>query len=237
MMSPEDALELFAEVQRRKSLRILKFFQDSGPYARHRYPKHLAFMKAGATHRERLFLKANRVGGTEMGAFELALHLTGRYDEYAPWWEGKRFAGPIKAWVAGDTSKTTRDILQFKLLGKPEEPGTGMVPSHLVAYTSAKAGLPDGYENVYVQHVSGKGYSLLQFKSYDQGRRSFQGTEQHVIWLDEECPQDVYGESLMRTAATGEFEGGLIMMTFTPLNGLTPLILDWLPGGQLPEAV
>lgn len=235
-MNRDDALELFAEIERRKrsNLRICQFFPDTGPYRRELYPKHLAFMKAGAVHRERLFLKANRVGGTEMGALECTLHLTGRYDEYAPWWEGKRFDGPIKAWVAGDTGKTTRDILQFKLFGKPGEPGTGMMPDHLIAYTRAKQGLADGFDSVYIQHVSG-GYSLVQFKSFDQGRRAFQGTEQHVVWLDEECPQDVYGECLLRTAATGDFPGGLVMLTFTPLNGLTPLILDWLPGGQLPE--
>jgi phage terminase large subunit-like protein len=233
-MNPADALELFAEVERRRRLRILRFFPAEGPYRRDLYPKHLAFMAAGRQHRERLFLKANRVGGTEMGAYELTLHLTGRYDDYAPWWQGRRFDAPIKAWVAGDTGKTTRDILQFKLLGQPDEPGGGMVPPHLIAYTRAKQGLADAFDSVYVQHVSG-GYSLLQFRSYDQGRRAFQGTEQHLIWLDEECPQDVYGECLLRTAATGDFGGGLIMLTFTPLYGLTPLILDWLPGGQLPE--
>lgn len=233
-MTPEDAAELLAEIERRKALRIHQFFQDSGPYRRELYPKHLAFMAAGKEHRERLFLKANRVGGTELGAFELVLHLTGRYDEFAPWWPGRRFTGPIKAWVAGDTGKTTRDILQFKLFGQPDNPGGGMMPGNLIAYTTAKPGLADGFESVYLDHIDG-GYSLLQFKSFDQGRRSFQGTEQHVIWLDEECPQDVYGECLMRTTATGEFEGGLVMLTFTPLNGLTPLILDWLPNGQLPE--
>ena len=30
-----------------------------------------------------------------------------------------------------------------------------------------------------------------------QGRGSFEGTEQHVIWLDEEPPMDVYGECLI----------------------------------------
>jgi len=36
-------------------------------------------------------------------------------------------------------------------------------------------------------------------KSYDQGRESFQGTEQHVIWLDEEPPLPIYVEALTRT--------------------------------------
>jgi terminase large subunit-like protein len=52
-----------------------------------------------------------------------------------------------------------------------------------------------------VQHVgpdkSVDGVSYLGFKSYDQGRRKFQGTGKHVIWLDEEPPADVYEECLL----------------------------------------
>jgi len=61
-------------------------------------------------------------------------------------------------------------------------------------------------------------------RSYDQGRRIFQGVELHAVWLDEEVPQDVYEEALVRTMTTG----GLVWMTFTPLQGLTPLVVDFL---------
>jgi hypothetical protein len=40
------------------------------------------------TYRERLFLKANRVGGTAMAAYEVTCHLTGLYPH---WWIGRRF--------------------------------------------------------------------------------------------------------------------------------------------------
>jgi phage terminase large subunit-like protein len=235
-LEEQELAAIAAELERRANYKINKYFQDDGPYRRELYPKHLAFMRAGAVHRERLFLKANRVGGTEMGAYEMALHLTGAYDEYAPWWEGRRFNGPIKAWAAGDTSKTTRDIQQTKLMGPIEKPGTGMLPTHLIQRTTPKAGVPGAIENVWVRHVSG-GLSLLQFKSYDQKREGFQGTEQHVIWNDEECPQDIYEECLLRTAATSDFEGGLLMLTFTPLMGMTPLVLSFLPGGKLPATM
>lgn len=235
---PRDDQELQAvlgELEKRRAYKIHQYFQDTGPYRRELYPKHLEFMRAGKEHNERLFLKANRVGGTEMGAYELTLHLTGAYDEYAPWWEGRRFQGPIKAWVAGDTSKTTRDIQQGKLLGPKDQLGTGMIPRHLIVHKTPKSGVPDGVENVYVRHVSG-GTSLLQFKSYDQKREGFQGTEQHVVWLDEECPEDISTESLLRTTPTSDFEGGIILHTFTPLNGMTPLVLSYLPGGEIENA-
>jgi phage terminase large subunit-like protein len=211
---------ILAEAERRAAYPLRTYAWDA-------YPKHRAFMRAGREHRERLFIAANRVGKTQVAAYELALHLTGAYDDYAPWWDGRRFDRPIKAWAAGDTGKTTRDILQAALLGAPGQPGTGMIPAHLVERTTAKAGLPDAIEAVYVRHVTG-GLSILQLKSYDQRREAFQGTAQDVIWLDEEPPDDIYTESLLRTMTTG----GGILLTFTPLMGLTPLVLSFLPGGR-----
>jgi len=61
-------------------------------------------------------------------------------------------------------------------------------------------------------------------RSYDQGRKIFQGFEADLIWLDEEVPQDIYAEALVRTMTTG----GMLMMTFTPLQGLTPLVVDFM---------
>jgi hypothetical protein len=55
------------------------------------YPKQAAFHEAGAKHRERLLMCANRFGKTVCGAAELALHLTG---DYPQWWNGKRFDKP-----------------------------------------------------------------------------------------------------------------------------------------------
>lgn len=169
-------------------------------------------------------------GKTQAGGFECTLHLSGAYDTYAPWWKGRRFTGPIRMWASGDTSKTTRDIIQDCLYGPPDAPRTGMIPGHLIVDTSTKQGIPDALESVWVQHVSG-GKSVCQFKSYDQRREAFQGTSQHVIWLDEECPDDIYAECLLRTARTSDFEGGMILLTFTPLMGMTPLVLSFLPGG------
>ena len=52
--------------------RIHRFYPDQGPLRRELYPKHLAFFAAGAEHRERLMMAANRVGKTEgVGAYEV----------------------------------------------------------------------------------------------------------------------------------------------------------------------
>ena len=111
-----------------------------------------------------------------------------------------------------------------------------MIPAHLIDHTTAKQGLADAVETVWVKHRSG-GMSVVTLKSYDQRREAFQGTAQHLIWLDEEPPEDILTESIMRTAKTSDFPGGMVMLTFTPLQGLTPLILSFLPGGRDPQPI
>lgn len=224
----QELLALLEEKERRDSRRrLFTYYPDEGPLRRELYKKHLEFFRAGNEHRERLMLAANRVGKTEgVGGYETALHLTGLYPD---WWEGRRFDRPIRAWAAGDTSKTVRDIIQYKLLGAHGGHGTGLIPGDHLIRTTAKAGIPDAVEDIHVEHVSG-GTSYLTLKSYDQRRESFQGTEQDIIWLDEEPPLDIYSECLMRTMTTN----GLVILTFTPLSGLSEVVLSFLPGGKLP---
>lgn len=213
--------------------KILTYFPDEGPLRRELYVKHQEFFAAGAQHRERLMLAANRVGKTEgVGGYETTLHLTGWYPH---WWIGRRFKGPISGWCAGDTGKTVFDILQKKLMGPPGQWGTGLIPAETIERTVASRARVDALDAVYVKHKSG-GTSVLSFKSYEQGRESFQGTEQHLIWLDEEPPLPIYTECLLRTMATTTFEGGMMMLTFTPLRGMSEVVLSYLPGGKIPES-
>jgi phage terminase large subunit-like protein len=140
------------------------------------------------------------------------------------------------AWAAGDTGKTTRNILQRKLLGPVSALGTGIIPGHLLKRTTPKAGVADAIELVEVEHMPTGGRSLLELKSFDQKREGFQGTEQDVILLDEEPPEDVYDECVLRTLETPERPGGgIVMLTYTPLKGLTQLTLRFLPE-YAPEA-
>jgi len=222
-----EVLEILEEQQRRhKRKKLYTYYPDTGPLRRELYVKHLEFFEAGLEHRERLLLAANRVGKSEgVGGYEMVLHLLG---EYPDWWTGYRFRKSVKAWAAGDTGKTVREIIQAKLLGDPGAVGTGLIPGDRIQRTTNKAGVADAIETIYVR---GKyGISELVLKSYDQRREAFQGTERDVIWLDEECPLDIYAECLLRTMTTN----GRIMCTFTPLMGLTDMVLQFLPGGKVP---
>lgn len=210
--------EIRAELKRRKENKFSYWFPDIGPLRRELYPKHMDFIRQGSSYRERVLMAANRIGKTEGGAYEVTAHLTGIYP---PWWNGKRFAKPPNALVAGETGKLVRDSIQMKLLGPPSDPGTGMIPAHLILERKPKHGIPDAVDIVYVKHASG-GTSILQFQSYDQGRTAFQATERDIIWCDEEPPLDIYSECLIRTMTTN----GIVMSTFTPLKGVSETVLS-----------
>lgn len=230
---------LEAEMARRTGCKFRTWFPDSGPLRRELYPWAVQWMAAGAQHKERLLLAANKVGKTQTAAFEISTHLTGLYPH---WWEGFRFDKPNAWWAAGDTMETTRDVPQTALMGPhdgvPRQEWSGMIPPHLVHHTARKSGgIPNCLAQVWVKHVSG-GLSTLAWKSYDQGRRSFQGTDQDGIWLDEEPPDagenqqsDIYTECLLRTMVTG----GLVMSTFTPLRGLTAFVEQYLRDALMPD--
>jgi phage terminase large subunit-like protein len=228
-------LELL-QLQNQKLLResrrkLLSYYPDEGKLRRELYPKHLEFFEAGAKYRERCFMAANRIGKTEgAGGYESTLHLTGRYPH---WWKGRTFDKAVNWWAAGKTNETTRDIVQAKLFGKVQGSGsskrvsgTGLIPYECIGDISWKQGVSDLIDKVEILHESGSS-SLLGFKSYQQGRGAFEGTEQDGIWLDEEPPIDIYGECLIRTATTN----GLIIITFTPLEGLSETVLQFIPEG------
>ncbi len=226
-------VEVLEEIARRKSRRKLwTYYPETGPLRRELYQKHLEFFRVGAKYRERCAMCANRIGKTEgMGGYETALHLTGLYDEVAPWWDGRRFDKSVRFWAAGKTNETTRDIVQAKLFGEvlgsgatKRLSGTGLIPGDCIQEITWKAGVSNLIDTAQIRHKLG-GTSIIGLKSYQQGRGSFEGTEQDGIWLDEEPDMDIYGECLIRTATTD----GLIYITFTPLEGLSEVVMQYLP--------
>jgi phage terminase large subunit-like protein len=198
----------------RRSCAFLTLFPDAGPFRRELYARHVEFFHAGAKYKERLFMAANRVGKTVAGAFETTCHLTGQYPD---WWQGRRFDRPTDGWACGANSQTTRDVVQGVLLGKST--GQGMIPTETVVRTVAGRGIAGSVETVWVRHNSGE-HSKLGFKTYEQGRRSFEGEAKDFVWCDEEPPLDVYIEILYRLLTTK----GLAWTTFTPLLGMSEVV-------------
>jgi len=210
----------------RKSDRLMREYAmlhrdggDLGPY-----DWQAEYHAAGRDHVERCMVAANRVGKTRTASAEVGLHLTGWYPD---WWEGRRFTRPVRCWVGSETNEASRDIVQNALLGDPV--GTGWIPKRMIHPKDPswrQAGISNVADTVRVKHASG-GWSLLGFKTYEQGRARWQGTSQHLVWFDEEPPQDIYTEGLTRTLDAG----GMVMLTFTPLKGPSDVVVHFMDGG------
>lgn len=237
-MNPQDGitraekLELIAILEekerRRRERKLFTYYPNEGPLRRELYAKHLQFFAAGKEHQERAAIAGNRCGKTTLSCYETTVHLTGLYPH---WWEGRRFDHPVDWWAASDTSETTRDILQLEFMGPVGEFGTGMIPKDcLLGDPTRRRGVSDALDTVRVKHVSG-GVSTLGFKSYDQGREKFQGTAKHGISLDEEPEAKLYYECLARLMTTN----GLVICTFTPLNGMSEVVFRFMPDLAPPE--
>ena len=189
------------------------------------YSKQEEFHAAGKTHRERLLIAGNQLGKTWSAGFESAMHLTGRYPNG---WQGRVFNKPVVGWAAGVTSEATRDTVQRVMCGRINAIGTGSIPKDAIKDKSMKRGVADAIDTVVVRFGGGgdvqAGESLVGFKSYDQGREKFQGETLDFFWPDEEPPEDIYMEGLTRTNATG----GIVYMTFTPLQGMSTVVKRFL---------
>ncbi len=221
------------EIKRRKYNMIEKYYPEKGPLSRHAYPKHMEFFRQGINHRERCMMAANRIGKTDAACYEITCHLTGSYPS---WWEGRRFTRPVDCWIGGDTSTTVRDIIQKKLFGEFHDIGSGFIPGRAIQKTTNKSGVREAIDTAVIIHHTGPkmdGYSTLSMKSYDQGRKTWQGGKPDIVAFDEEPPQDVYVEGVMRTMTND----GIVIMTFTPLMGMTTLIYDYLNDTKKKEEV
>jgi phage terminase large subunit-like protein len=187
------------------------------------YPKQREFHILGAdlAIRERLLIAGNQLGKTVAGAFEAAMHATGRYPED---WEGARFPHATTGWAGSETGQGTRDTVQRLLLGPVGAWGTGAIPADaIVEIKRAKGGVPDLVESIYVRHSTGA-LSRITLKTYDQGRERWQGETLDWVWFDEEPPLDIYIEGLTRTNATD----GIVWLTFTPLKGISDVVKRFL---------
>lgn len=196
-----------------------KWFDPEGPYPITALPKHAKFFEASKNYHEIMFMAGNRVGKTLCGAYAVSCHATG---EYPSWWNGRVFDEPTKVWCVGADARQVRDVIQSELLGPVGQWGTGLIPAHRIGKMFALQGTPQAIDVLMVKHKSG-GWSQIGFKNYQQDIKSFMGTSRDVVWLDEEAPIDIANECNIRTATTD----GLMLYTFTPLSGLTPMVVDF----------
>lgn len=236
LQEKQELIALLEEKQRRTKYRkIDTLFTDDGYFGRQNYGKHIAFFESGASFRERLLCGGNGTGKTTTGACEFYWHMSGLYPS---WWEGKRFKkGPLNAWVASIGAEQMKSAVQEVLFGPFNDRGTGVIPLEDLGQLWNMPGVPNCVGTAEIKHyTNGKfdGYSKAEFKTYEQGWGKFQGSTRDLIWLDEE-PEDqkVYSECISRTRG-GTGKEGILFMTFTPLLGMSDVVLSFCPDGDIP---
>ena len=209
------AVELLRELRQRERFNRINSYDP--------YPYQQKFHETGAEANQRLLMAANRIGKSYCGSAELSFHLTGLYPD---WWEGRVYHQPIIAWAGGVSNETTRDIVQYELLGSPDDPeafGSGTVPRSYIIKTERKPGVPNAKSVALIRHVSG-GNSSLFFKAYEMGVEKWQGRSVDCIWLDEEPGRDIYSQAVTRTLD----RKGMVYMTFTPEQGMTETVASFM---------
>lgn len=210
--------------RREEGGKFYRMYPEDGPFARDKYAKHIEFFSLGREKQFTALLGGNGVGKSVANSYETTCHLTGIYPD---WWPGHRYsaARPITNWTAGVDFKTIRESLQVTLFGRKGHEGTGMIPrDKLVDW---HYGPNEVIDFAKVKHVSG-GESRVVIKCYEQGRESFQAANVDDIALDEE-PKDaaIYSECVQRFR--GETSGGRVRLSFTPLFGVSDVVMLFLP--------
>jgi len=209
-------LEALAQEKKlRETFNKLQYFKP--------YPWQKKLLNSSGENKQTLLMAANRVGKSYAGATNIAFHATGLYPD---WWEGHKWDKPITIWAAGVSADSTRDIVQNELLGPPDDitlRGSGMIPRDCIVETVRRPQIPNAIQSVLVKHyTNGKhdGNSRIVFKSFEQGENKFMGSSVHEVWLDEQPPDGLFTQCVTRTANTE----GHVTMTFTPEDGVTPVI-------------
>lgn len=197
------------------------------------YPWQSRFIAQTASHRACLLMAANRVGKTYTGCLIDAAHATGNYPDD---WQGHKFEHAPLIWILGYSGEKIRDLLQAPLVGSYGNGVIegGLIHKDLIVDVIPMMGTPRAVREVKVKHKSG-GITRIQFWSYTQGQHALMGDSVDWYHIDEE-PQDgqIYPQVLTRTATGDKGRGGRGILTFTPENGRTELVISFMdtPGAS-----
>lgn len=170
---------------------------------------------------------ANRIGKTYTGTYIDAIHLMGDYPND---WDGHKFDGSVLMWLLGYSGEKTRDLLQQELFGRMENQKLlgGLVPADLIIDYKSMSGTSGALREVRVKRKCGS-IATCQFWSYSQGQHALMGDSVDWYHIDEEPKdQSIYPQVLTRTATGDNGRGGRGILTFTPENGRTDLVVKFM---------
>lgn len=222
--SREERLELIALLEERKRRQEQQRFRLQFASL---YEWQLKFIQATASYSACMLMAANQVGKTRTGLTIDAAHLLGEYPEG---WEGHRFDHAPMCWLLGFSMEKTRDLLQTPLFGRLEGGRWtgGLIPADRIVDHKSATGTSGAMREVRVRHSSG-GISTAQLWSYSQGQHAIMGDVVDWYHIDEE-PRDkaIFPQVITRTANGDRGRGGRGILTFTPENGRTELVVQFM---------
>ena len=160
-------------------------------------------------------LGGNRSSKTERGAFLAVAWLMGKeyFRDEPSWRYVKNLPIPehgVNIWAVGLDFSVIQDVIwREKLRVGHRHPGLlPKLPCPLITRVS------DSSFQIEV-NVNGR-RSTLTCKSAEAGREKMQSASVDLVWIDEECDEDVFDELYQRTADCG----GKILITLTPLSDI-----------------
>lgn len=216
-----ELLELLQEKQRRSQInRYRTMFASLYPWQRE-------FIGSTSQFTQVCLIAANRIGKTWTGTYTDAIHALG---DYPAEWPGHRFDHAPLIWCLGYSGEKTRDLLQAPIVGRKngDKFEGGLIPPDRILGYESMTGTPNALRTVLVRHASG-GVARVQFWSYSQGQHALMGDDVDWYHIDEE-PRDasIFPQVLVRTASGDKGRGGRGILTFTPENGRTDLVIQFM---------
>lgn len=185
------------------------------------------FIAATSSFSQCCLIAANRIGKTYTGTYVDAVHALGEYPED---WPGHKFDHAPLIWCLGYSGEKTRDLLQTPLVGRKigDTFEGGLIPADRILGYESMTGTPNAVRTLFVKHASGE-TARVQFWSYSQGQHALMGDAVDWFHIDEE-PRDasIYPQVLVRTASGDRGRGGRGILTFTPENGRTELVVQFM---------
>lgn len=185
------------------------------------------FIAATATFSQACLIAANRIGKTYLGTYMDAIHALGEYPDD---WEGHRFDHAPLIWCLGYSGEKTRDLLQKQIVGRKigDTFEGALIPVDRVIGYESMGGTPNAIRTLLVRHITGE-TATIQFWSYSQGQHALMGDGVDWFHIDEE-PEDpeIFPQVLVRTATGDRGRGGRGILTFTPENGRTEIVIQFM---------
>ncbi len=220
-MEKSEILLLLEEKKRRLEVNRYKYVYDG------LYDWQQEFIAKTSDYSQCCLIAANRIGKTYLGTYVDAIHALGDYPDD---WAGHKFEHPPLIWCLGYSGEKTRDLLQAEIVGRKQGDKFtgGLIPGDRITGYESMVGTPNALRSVFVKHSSG-GISIVQFWSYSQGQHALMGDAVDWFHIDEE-PRDrqIFPQVLVRTATGDRGNGGRGILTFTPENGRTELVIQFM---------